>query len=210
MDGRAGPAGVDCIGPDAAATGGLDQNFRDLLRRVREGSEDAALELVEQYGDSIRRAVRRVLHQKLRSKFDSLDFVQIVWSSVFRSPGFLDRCTRPEDLAAYLVTMARNKVGMEVRRRMVSEKYNVNRETSLERGMGPCQAQLSDSEPGPMDVAIAREKWRLLLEDQPPSIQRAAQLRLEGRTWRQIAEELHLDETTIRRFFKRLDPDADL
>ena len=56
-----------------------DDNFRSLICHVREGSEDAAWDLVEQYGEAIRRAVRRALNERLRSKFDSLDFVQLVW-----------------------------------------------------------------------------------------------------------------------------------
>ena len=89
---------------------GGDDDFRDLMRRVHEGSEDAAWQLVGQYGDPIRRAVRRALNARLRSKFDSLDFVQLVWSSFFRDRGRLDRFNHPEELVAFLVTMARNKV----------------------------------------------------------------------------------------------------
>ena len=59
-------------------------NFVALMRRVREGSEAAAWELVDKYGGHLRRAVRRVLNPMLRSKFDSLDFVQLVWDSFFR------------------------------------------------------------------------------------------------------------------------------
>ncbi len=61
-----------------------DDDFCTLMRRVGEGSEDAAWELVTRYGEDIRRAVRRVLNVKLRPKFNSLDFVQLVWKSFFR------------------------------------------------------------------------------------------------------------------------------
>ena len=110
-----------------------DNDFCGLMQRVGEGSEDAAWELVDQYGEAIRRAVRRMLNERLRSKFDSLDFVQIVWNSLFRVRDKLDQFDRPEELTAYLVTMARNKVGMEVRRRLMTEKYNVKHEESLEQ-----------------------------------------------------------------------------
>ncbi len=56
-------------------------SYRDLMYRVQEGSEDAAWELVQRYGGYVRRAVRRVLDRRLRPKFDSLDFVQLVWQS---------------------------------------------------------------------------------------------------------------------------------
>ena len=60
-----------------------NDEFRALMQRLREGSDEAAWQLVEQYGEPIRRAVRRALSARLRPQFDSLDFVQLVWSSFF-------------------------------------------------------------------------------------------------------------------------------
>lgn len=61
-----------------------DDDFFLLMRRIREGSEDAAWELFEKYGGYIRRAVRRALNPRLRTQFESQDFVQMVWKSFFR------------------------------------------------------------------------------------------------------------------------------
>lgn len=133
-----------------------DDNFHSLIARVREGSEDAAWELVNQYGEAIRRAVRRVLNERMRSKFDSLDFVQIVWNSLFRVRDKLDRFDRPEELTAYLVAMAHNKVGMEVRRRLMTQKYNVGHEESLDQRQDKNHSELASRQPAPIDVAIAR------------------------------------------------------
>jgi RNA polymerase sigma factor (sigma-70 family) len=179
-------------------------DFQSLVRRVREGSEDAAWELVEQYGDSIRRAVRRALNDRLRSKFDSLDFVQVVWNSLFRVRDRLDRFDRPEELTAYLITMARNKVGMEVRRRLMTEKYNVGHEQSLDQLCTKGGPDVPSRQPSPVDVALAREQWDRLLQDQPPQYREIIHLRLQGHTYQNIADVVHLDECTVRRFLKRL------
>jgi RNA polymerase sigma-70 factor (ECF subfamily) len=176
-----------------------DDNFRGLIWRVREGSEDAAWELVQQYGEAIRRAVRRALNERMRSKFDSLDFVQIVWNSLFRVREKLDRFDRPEELTAYLVAMARNKVGMEIRRRLMTQKYNVEHEELLDQ-----RQAVASRQPAPIDVAIAREQWDRLLQDQPQRYRQIIQLRLQGHTYQSIADVVHLDECTVRRFLKRL------
>jgi RNA polymerase sigma-70 factor (ECF subfamily) len=181
-----------------------DDDFRDLIRRVRAGSEEAAWDLVNQYGEAIRRAVRRVLNDKLRSKFDSLDFVQLVWNSLFRARGKLDQFERPEALAAYLAAMARNKVGMEVRRRMMTVKYNVRHERSLEQLRARECPDISGNQPLPDEIAIAREQWDRLLEGQPEHYRQIIHLRLQGHTFQSIAEAVHLDECTVRRFLKRL------
>ena len=181
-----------------------DDGFGELMRRIQEGSEDAAWELVGQYGEAIQRAVRRALNQKLRSKFDSLDFVQLVWSSFFRVRDKLDRFNRPEELVAFLVTMARNKVGMEVRRLLSTEKYNLNRERSLDEWGVSAEAVVPGRAPPPFEVAIAREQWSRMLQNQPRHYQQIIQLRLQGGTYRDIADSLDLAECTVRRFLKKL------
>jgi RNA polymerase sigma factor (sigma-70 family) len=181
-----------------------DEHFRELIDRVREGSEDAAWELVDQYGEAIRRAVRRALNERLRSKFDSLDFVQIVWNSLFRVRDKLDRFDRPEELTAYLIGMARNKVGMEVRRRLMTEKHGVTQEESLQQLQARGDVDIPSRQPAPVDVAIARERWDRLLDGQPQHYRQIIQLRLQGHTYDSIAEAVHLDECTVRRFLKKL------
>lgn len=181
-----------------------DDNFHNLIARVRGGSEDAAWELVSEYGEALRRAVRRVLNERMRSKFDSLDFVQVVWNSLFRVRDKLDRFDRPEELTAYLIAMARNKVGMEVRRRLMTQKYNVGHEESLDQRQERGCSDIPSRQPTPIDVAIAREQWDRLLEDQPQHYRQIIQLRLQGHTYQSIADAVHVDECTVRRFLKRL------
>ena len=181
-----------------------NENFTTLMCRVREGSEDAAWELVDQYGEAIRRAVRRALNVRLRSKFDSIDFVQIVWNSLFRVRDKLSQFERPEELTAYLVTMARNKVGMEVRRRMMTRKYNVGYEESLDQLQAKGGLDIPSPQPAPIDVAIAHEKWNRLLAGQPQHYRKIIHLRLQGHTYQSIANAVHMDECTVRRFLKRL------
>jgi RNA polymerase sigma factor (sigma-70 family) len=179
-------------------------DFCDLMQQVREGSEDAVWELVNQFGDSIRRAVRRALSEKMRSKFDSLDFVQLVWGSLFRERDKLDHFECPEHLAKYLVAMAQHKVGMESRRHLDGAKRNLAREQSLKRSTIHGDSNLVSRQPAPIEVAIAREQWNRLLQDQPSHYRKIIMLRLRGYSYQGIADAVHLDECTVRRFFKRL------
>ncbi len=180
------------------------EDFRRVLDQVKEGDDGAAWELVERYGEDIRNAVRRSLNRRLRPKFDSLDFVQLVWSSFFRKNYQTERFGSPEELVAYLVAMARNKVGMETRRRLISHKYNVNRESSLEEESYYSREEIPSSVPAPLEFAIARERWDRLLSSSPNHYKKIIQLRLQGRTCQDIADSLQIDESTVRRFLKRL------
>ena len=174
------------------------------MDQVSQGSEEAAWQLVEQYGERVRRVVRCLLNKRLRSKFDSLDFVQLVWTSLFRAKGSLGRFDRPEELAAFLMTMARNKVGMEVRRRLLTVKSNVNRETSLEAGKHGLRIEVLGPAPEPVEIAIARERWEGIVEERPEQHRQIISLRLQGNTHKQIAGEVGVSERTVRRFLQKL------
>jgi RNA polymerase sigma factor (sigma-70 family) len=176
------------------------EDFQAMLRRVQEGSDDAAWQLVERYGETIRRAVRRALAAPLRSKFDSLDFVQLVWSSFFRGRDRLERFDHPNQLVAFLAVMARNKVGMEVRRRLSTGKRDLRRERSLDESA----MELADRQPAPIDVAIAREQWNRMLVGQPEHYRQIVHLRLQGHTYQEIADSLCIAESTVRRFLQKL------
>jgi RNA polymerase sigma factor (sigma-70 family) len=182
-----------------------DNDFRLLMRRVVAGDDDAARQLVEEYGESIRRAVRRVLDSRLRSKFDSLDFAQLVWGSFFRARDRMDRFDRPGELAAFLITMARNKVGTERRRYLRTVKRGANYEhewikTSLAEEAKIPDARLNEA----IDVVIADEMLERMLADQPPRFRKIIQLRLQGKTHDEIAQALHLTRSAVHRFLKRL------
>ncbi len=181
-----------------------EDSFRELMQRVREGSEDAAWELVHCFGEHIRRAVRRVLDRKLRSKFDSMDFVQLVLLSFFRMHEQADRFQRPQHLVAFLAGMAANKVQTEARRRLTAEKHDVRCEVPLEHSCGKARKEMIGREPEPVEAAIARERWDQLLEGQPAHYRRIIQLKLQGQSFADIGTTLGLDTETVRRFLKKL------
>src|SRR5438105_12006855 len=62
----------------------VQQEFDELILRVRKGDADAARDLVEQFEAMIRRVVRyRLADSRLRAAFDSMDVCQSVLGSFF-------------------------------------------------------------------------------------------------------------------------------
>jgi RNA polymerase sigma-70 factor (ECF subfamily) len=187
--------------------------FSELMDRLGQGSQDAAWELIEVYGPHVKRYVRRTLTSDLRSKFDSIDFAQVVWASFFREPQRIRQLTSPQQLLAYLASMARNKVIDESRRRLDSQKHNVRREVSLEQTDPEAATALHSHDPSPSSVAVARERWSRLISSQPEDVQRILELRFQGETYCEIARRMQVNERTVRRAIARLvdiDADADL
>src|SRR5688572_624807 len=106
--------------------------FRQAIQEICSGSEEAVFDFIEVYGPHIQRIVRSRLNQSLRANFDSLDFVQMVWMTLFTDLTKISKFQQPAELISYLVIIARNKVIEESRRRTMYQKYNVNRESGLD------------------------------------------------------------------------------
>jgi DNA-directed RNA polymerase specialized sigma24 family protein len=135
-----------------------DAEFANLMKRVLAGDTEAAQELHALYGHHILHAVRKRLHQRLRSKFDSIDFVQDVWASFFTDIPEKNAFATPDDLVAFLTKMARNKVSSAVRTRMHQQKYNVNRETPLET-MPRGADRFPSAQQTPSEIFMEGEEW---------------------------------------------------
>jgi RNA polymerase sigma-70 factor (ECF subfamily) len=180
-----------------------EDDFRSLMERVRSGSDEAARELFDRYSGHVARVVRRRLHARLRTQYDSLDFLQAVWASFFTAP--LHRALeRPEDLIGYLSRMACNKVVDANRRRFGAQKEDARRERSLEAPEGGWGAEVSARQPTPSQVAIAEESWEKMLEGQPAPLRRALVMLRQGHTYRDIAAEVGLHPKALQRFLQKL------
>jgi RNA polymerase sigma factor (sigma-70 family) len=180
-----------------------DLEFATLMEQVQAGCAEAAQQLHEEYAQHILRAVRRRLHARLRSKYDSLDFVQDVWASFFTDIPQKHTFARPEDLVAFLSRMAQNKVAHAVRTRLVRQKHNVNRERQLGT---PAQPELPAQQATASEIVMGREEWDQMLQRQPLVYRRILTMVREGKSSSCIAEELGISQKTVVRVIRRVLP----
>jgi RNA polymerase sigma-70 factor (ECF subfamily) len=174
-----------------------------FIERIRAGDEDAARELLQRYEGKVRLVVRRQLPRLLRSRFDSLDFLQSVWGHFFHQvrTGPTDIEDEP-DLVAFLAWAARNKVVDEYRRAS-SRKHDVRREESLwdRRGRPRDLEATTDT---PSQVAQARETLDRLRRLVPEGHRRILELKAEGYSCREIGLQLGISERTAQRVIEGL------
>jgi RNA polymerase sigma-70 factor (ECF subfamily) len=182
----------------------LQQEFQHLIAEVRAGSQDAAWTLIERYGPHIQQVVRRRMHARMRSKFDSVDFVQAVWASFFKERTKAAQFDTPEGLMGFLEAMARNKVVDEVRRRMQTQKYGGQREHTLYEEAAPSPHSQPHYRDTPSQIAVARERWNRLLADLPEHYRQIIKLRYEGETCEQIAAKVGMHERSVRKVIDKL------
>ena len=181
----------------------METAFATLIERVMEGCPEATEQFHQEYGPHILRAVRRRLNPKLRSKFDSLDFVQDVWASFFRGAPARYSFNSPEALIAFLTTMARNKVTDVFRVRFQGQKYNEDRLDSRNQSPNHSIDQYPGSEKTPSEILMGQEAWDMFLAKQPLVYRRILILFREGRPVERIASDLGLSSKTIQRALKR-------
>ena len=181
----------------------LPGEFAQLIAQAQTGDGDAARRLYEDYGPHIVRAVRRRLHARLRSRFDSIDFAQDVWASFFGNVLAKGQFTSPKELVALLTTMARNKVLETVRPHTQGRKRNVQREDSLERHHDR-GANLPAVQQTPSQIVMGKEAWDRLLASQPPVYRHILLLLRDGRPREMIAQELGVSVRTVQRVMDKL------
>lgn len=189
-----------------ATVGEAKARLQLLLSQITEGSEEAARELVEEYGPIILRVVRSRLSTRLRSKFDSADFAQSVWASFFANRQTLAKLRGPDAVVAYLTELARTKVGGEHRRRFGVQKRDVRREEPLAlHTIGSEQnPNIAGRDPTPSKIVSDQEAWDNLRRNMPTDERQLCDLLLEGKSLREIAQLLGVSQRTIQRLCHKL------
>jgi RNA polymerase sigma-70 factor (ECF subfamily) len=180
-----------------------ESELTDFLRRIQAGDESAARELLSRFEAEVRLVVRRQLPRLLRSRFDSLDFLQSVWGSFFRR--MRTAPTEFEDsrhLVAFLARAAKNKV-IDEYRRAASRKQDMHREEPL-WGDGMRPRDVPDPADSPSEVAQAHEVLVRLRELMPEDRQAILEMKAEGLSSKDIGERLGISERTVQRVLEEL------
>ena len=177
-------------------------DIRELLARVKNGDEEAARELLNRYESKVRLVVRRQLPRLLRSRFDSIDFLQSVWGSFFhRIQTESNDLNEEENLIAFLAWAARNKV-IDEYRRAATQKQNIHREESIQN-RGDRETTLASGDT-PSELAQARETFDRLSRLLPEDRRVILELKAAGYSCGEIGDRLGLSERTVQRVLEEL------
>src|ERR687894_2959023 len=178
-------------------------DVRALLDRIRAGDEGSARELLARYEPEVRLVVRRQLPRLLRSRFDSLDFLQSVWGSFFRKVrGGPSEFEDSRHLVAFLARAAKNKV-IDEYRRAASRKQDMHREEPI-WGDGDRPRELAADLDTASEVAEAREAFGRLRDLLPEDRHSILELKADGLSSKDIGTKLGISERTVQRVLEEL------
>jgi RNA polymerase sigma factor (sigma-70 family) len=177
-------------------------NIQELLARIKDGDEAAARELLTRYESKVRLVVRRQLPRLLRSRFDSIDFLQSVWGSFFHQlrtgPNDLKE---EQNLITFLAWAARNKV-IDEYRRAATQKQDIHRERPLVvQDEDAIRLAAGDT---PSQLAEANETYDRLRGLLPEDRRVIVELKAAGYSSREIGERLGVSERTVQRLLEDL------
>jgi RNA polymerase sigma factor (sigma-70 family) len=170
-----------------------------LLEKLCNGDMTAAEEAFVAYEPFLRKVVRKLLPQRVRSKFDSIDVVQSVWADVlngFRQAGW--RFKDAAHLRSFLVQVTRHRFIDQVRH----HRSALLREQPL-TGTDPEQMPASKL-PRPSEIVQADDLWRKMLSLCPPAHHEVLRLKRQGLTMDEIGALTGLHEGSVRRILRQL------
>lgn len=171
-----------------------DAALEDLLRKLNAGDAATAELVFRTYEPYLRMLVRRMLSQRMRAKFDSVDIVQSVWVDLYER--FRDGHWSFENagqLRAFLVKAVRHRF---------IDRYRQQRQAALR------QQPLEDNDAGqfaetgrerPSETVRAEELWDRMLSLCPPEHRALLRLKRQGCSLAELAERTGLHPSSIRR-----------
>ena len=179
-----------------------DVEFADVVRRARAGDREATEAILARFENEVRTMVRSRLPRALRNQFDSMDFVQAVWTSLFAGGGEdLGSFADPGQFRGYLAGVTRNKVFEEHRRRTRTKKYDLNREERLyvRKEGRDIPREVEAADPTPSENIQADERFRQILGGRTEQEVAVIRLRRQGLTFGEIAATVGWNERSVRR-----------
>src|SRR5215472_12427784 len=163
--------------------------YSEFIHRIRQGDEQAAVELVRRYEAEIRMEDRgwlRLRNPALRRVFDSMDICQSVLASFFARAAVGDfDLEEPPQLIRLLVGMARKKVAEQARHHQ-RQRRDVRRVGNLDLETG----EVAATEETPSRLASGRELLQKFRERLSEEERRIADLRARGFDWATVAAQL--------------------
>lgn len=177
-----------------------------LMKRYRDGDEEAANELFDRYVCRLMALARTRLSSRLARRVDPEDVVQSAYRSFFRSAAEGNyELQRSGDLWRLLVAITLNKLRMQARRHGAHAR-DIRCEESMATqanswGIAP---EMTAREPQPEEVAAVSELLERVMSGMSVQQRKMLELRLQNYKIEEIASEVGCSERTVRRLMDQV------
>lgn len=179
-----------------------EDDFLNLLARVRGGDEAAAAELVQRYERAVLRSVRSRLGKSMRSAMDSMDVMQSVHRSLLtgvKNERF--QFASPQQLIGLAMVMVQRKVARHWRK--LKQLPTALGEPAQAHATLPLETLPSHESP-PAETVAANDLLDQLLGQLGDFDQQLVRLKLQGHTSAETAAILDKEPAFVRMRWSRL------
>jgi len=182
-----------------------DPSLAELFTQALRGDKAASRALYDRIEPELKIMVRVRLPKVLRTQFDTMDFVQSVWRSIFdKDPSAFPPFENSRHLLGYLAGLTANLVVYEHRRRTRTRKYDLSRQEALyvRRGDREILREVAAQEATPSEGVQAKDRLSQIMRGLDERERKVVELRLLGHNNDAIAEMLGISESAVRRILK--------
>jgi RNA polymerase sigma factor (sigma-70 family) len=171
-----------------------DSDLSSLLVRLNEGDIAAAEQVFVRFEPYLKLIVSRQMSGAIQAKFNSSDIVQSIWADLLR--GFLDGKWQFSDarhLQAFLSKVTKNRFLDRIRQ----QRTSLLREESL----SGVDSNIAIQDPGarPSQEVRAIELWGEISKTCNQHQRQVLELKRQGKSLQEIAQQTGLHESSIRR-----------
>jgi RNA polymerase sigma factor (sigma-70 family) len=179
-----------------------EDDFADLLARVRGGDDVATAELVRRYERAVLRSVRSRLSQSMRGAMDSMDVMQSVHRSLLtgvKNERF--QLTTPQQLISLAIVMVQRKVARHWRK---LKRFPTNDSHSAKSSPAPSLETIASNEFPPSEIATANDLLERFLSQLDDFDRKLVRLKLVGHSSVESAAILGREPAFVRMRWSRL------
>jgi RNA polymerase sigma-70 factor (ECF subfamily) len=181
-----------------------EPSFEELMVRLRQGDEEAARHIFQEYAERLIALARSRLGQRLRQKVDPEDVLQSVYRSFFtrhaRGQLQLDGW---DGLWGLLTIITLRKCGRWVER-FTSQKRSMAAEVALGGDADSSAWEAVARDPTPVEAAILAETVEDLIQGLEGRERDIVTLGLQGCTVAEISAQVGRTRRTVQRVLKRV------
>ena len=174
--------------------------FRALIHGLREGDEQAARQVVDQYTVRLVAVARQQIGGRLQQRIDAEDVILSAYRSLFcRLQDGQYELGTGTDLWKLLVTLTLNKV-----RRKAKFHHAARRNVQIEQHDSLRLERLQYNEPTPADAIELIDLLQHFMANISDRERVVLELRLQGLTTQEISQQTGRGQRTVRRILQRL------
>jgi RNA polymerase sigma-70 factor (ECF subfamily) len=179
-------------------------SYDDLIRRLRSGDNEAAREVFDRYAARLLLLSRRRIGQRMNSRVDPEDVVQSVFRTFFaRVQNDQFDIAAKDDLFKLLVRITAHKTLRQIAHHRAA-KRDPSQETPQGDDAHEMLMQVMADEPTPETIVTFMDQLEHFLAQLAPEDRQILELRLQGFSTEEIAQQLGSYDRKIRRVLERI------